>query len=184
MNPQQEFCQTLQYLDDLIAASSILRCEEHLFYKVAIRLGEIWESAHTKENNNISNANKFSNSDFIRNSHRHLNHYQNAIKCSADEAVFPILLQPASMTKSQHSSNILSLRIIMFISKFWKRYEVHRVQPHTVCTRAVSVALHTPQLGGQRCHRGPKIPVPSPLCTPEKASIPQIEIWSTRNQWS
>jgi len=44
-----------------------------------------------------------------------------------------------------------------------------------VC-RAVSVALHTPQLGGPRSHRGPKIPGPSPLSTPEKASIPQIEI--------
>ena len=37
---------------------------------------------------------------------------------------------------------------------------------------------------GARCHRGPKIPVPSPLSTPEKASIPQIEIWSIKNQWS
>jgi len=42
--------------------------------------------------------------------------------------------------------------------------------------RAVSAALHTPQLGGARCHRGPKIPVPLPLSTPENASTPQIEI--------
>jgi len=50
--------------------------------------------------------------------------------------------------------------------------------------RAVSAALHTPQLGSPRCHWGPKIPVPSPLSTPEKASIPQIEIRCTKNQWS
>jgi len=43
--------------------------------------------------------------------------------------------------------------------------------------RAVSAAHHTP-IGGD------KIPVPSPLSTLEKASIPQMEIWSTRNQWS
>jgi len=41
--------------------------------------------------------------------------------------------------------------------------------------RAVSAALHTPNWGA-RCHWGPKILVPSPLSTPEKASIPQIEI--------
>jgi len=28
---------------------------------------------------------------------------------------------------------------------------------------------------GPRCHRGPKIPVPSPLSTPEKASIPKLK---------
>jgi len=33
-----------------------------------------------------------------------------------------------------------------------------------------------PSIGGARCHRGPKIPVPLPLSTPENASTPQIEI--------
>jgi len=32
-----------------------------------------------------------------------------------------------------------------------------------------------PPIGGARCHRGPKIPVPSPLSTPEKASIPKLK---------
>jgi len=41
--------------------------------------------------------------------------------------------------------------------------------------RAVSAALHTPQLGGPRCDKGLKIPVPSPLSTPEKASIPNLK---------
>jgi len=41
--------------------------------------------------------------------------------------------------------------------------------------RAVSAALHTPNLGA-RCHRGPTIPFPSLLTPPEKASISQIEI--------
>ena len=46
--------------------------------------------------------------------------------------------------------------------------------------RAVSAALHTPQLGGQAV-TGAQNSVPSPLNLPKKASIPQIEIWSTRN---
>jgi len=41
--------------------------------------------------------------------------------------------------------------------------------------RAVSAALHTPQLGGPRCPKGPKIPVPSLLRPPEKASIPKLK---------
>jgi len=51
-----------------------------------------------------------------------------------------------------------------------------------LAAKAVSAALQTPQLGGPRCHRGPKIPVPSPLSTPQKALIPQIEICSIRNK--
>jgi len=47
-------------------------------------------------------------------------------------------------------------------------------------SRAVSAALHTPQLGwGPRCHRGPKIPVPSPLRTQKNGSIPQIETYES-----
>jgi len=46
---------------------------------------------------------------------------------------------------------------------------------HEYGSRAISAALHTPQLGGARCHRGPKMPVPSPHSTPEKASIPKLE---------
>jgi len=41
--------------------------------------------------------------------------------------------------------------------------------------RAVSAALHTPQLGGQAV-TGAQNSVPSPLNLPKKASIPQIEI--------
>ena len=48
--------------------------------------------------------------------------------------------------------------------------------------RAVSAALHAPIGGGEHCHKGPNIPVPSPLSTPEKASISLIEILSARNQ--
>jgi len=47
------------------------------------------------------------------------------------------------------------------------------MQLKAVTIRAVSAALHTPQKGGPRCHLGPKIPVPSPLSTPEKTSIPK-----------
>jgi len=50
-------------------------------------------------------------------------------------------------------------------------------------TRDVSVALHAPQLGGT-LSQGALNSAPSPLSSPEKASIPQIEIRSTRNQWS
>jgi len=38
-------------------------------------------------------------------------------------------------------------------------------QPHSISNN----------LRGPRCHRGPKIPVPSPLSTPEKASIPKLK---------
>ena len=41
--------------------------------------------------------------------------------------------------------------------------------------------LQNPQLGGPCCRRGPNILVPAPLSTPDKASIPHTEIWSTRN---
>jgi len=51
-----------------------------------------------------------------------------------------------------------------------------KMNAHTLADRAVSAALHTPNLGGPRCHTGPKIPVSSPLSTPEKASISQIQI--------
>ena len=45
--------------------------------------------------------------------------------------------------------------------------------------RAVSAALHTPKLGGPTLQQGAQNSVPSPLSPPEKASAPQIEIWST-----
>jgi len=68
-----------------------------------------------------------------------------------------------------------------FVRAFWRsrRQCAHLFPLSSRLVRAVSAALHTPQLGGPRCHRGPEIPVPSPLSTPEKASISQIEIWST-----
>jgi len=48
--------------------------------------------------------------------------------------------------------------------------------------RAISAALHSP-IGGPRCHRA-QHSIPSPLIPPKKASTSQIQIWSTRNQWS
>ena len=53
---------------------------------------------------------------------------------------------------------------------------------YDVVSRAASAALHTPQLGGM-LSQGPKIQS-SHHFAPKKPSIPQIEIWSTRNQWS
>jgi len=49
--------------------------------------------------------------------------------------------------------------------------------------RAVSAALHTPRLGGPTLSQRAQNSVLSPLSTPEKASISQIEIRSARNQW-
>jgi len=51
-------------------------------------------------------------------------------------------------------------------------------------SRAVSAALHTPQLGGAHVVTGTQYSVPSPLRQPKKASTTQMEKWSTRNQWS
>ena len=48
--------------------------------------------------------------------------------------------------------------------------------------RAVSAALHSPQLEGPCFHRAQNS-VPSPLSHPKKAST-QIEKWNTRNQWN
>jgi len=49
--------------------------------------------------------------------------------------------------------------------------------------RVVSAALHNPNWGSPRCHRGPKS---SPVTTylPKESLTLQIEIWSTRNQRS
>jgi len=41
-----------------------------------------------------------------------------------------------------------------------------------------------PPIGGAHAVTGAQNSIPSPLSPPEKALIPQIEIWSTRNQWS
>jgi len=41
--------------------------------------------------------------------------------------------------------------------------------------RAVSAALHTPQLGGPTLSQEAQNSVPSPLSTPEKASIPKLK---------
>jgi len=50
--------------------------------------------------------------------------------------------------------------------------------------RAVLAALHTAQLGGPTLSQGAQNSSPVTTSTPEKASSPQIEIWSTRNRWS
>jgi len=52
-----------------------------------------------------------------------------------------------------------------------------------VLLRAVSVALHTPQLGWPTLSQGPKIQSHHNL-SPKKASSSQTEIWNTRTQWS
>jgi len=41
-----------------------------------------------------------------------------------------------------------------------------------------------PLIGGAHAVTGAQNAVPSPLNSPKKASIPQVEILSTRNQWS
>ena len=41
--------------------------------------------------------------------------------------------------------------------------------------RAVSTALHTPQLGGATLSQGAQNSVPSPLSRPEKTSIPKLK---------
>jgi len=47
----------------------------------------------------------------------------------------------------------------------------------------ISVTLHTPKLVGHGVTEAQNS-VPSPLSSPKKTSTAQIEIWSTRNQWS
>ena len=53
---------------------------------------------------------------------------------------------------------------------------------YVIMIRAVSSALHTPNW--RHAVTGAQNSVPSPLRPPKKASTPQIEIRSTRNQWS
>ena len=48
---------------------------------------------------------------------------------------------------------------------------------------AASAALHTPDWGVHAV-TGAQNSVPSPLSSRKKASTPQTDIWSTRNQWS
>jgi len=57
--------------------------------------------------------------------------------------------------------------------EFWLRPHPEPYQPHSI---------HP--IGGGTLPQEAQNSVPSLLSRPEKASIPQIEIWSTRNQWS
>ena len=75
-------------------------------------------------------------------------------------------------------------KVVPFLQKVCCIRQYYTIWQHCNNTQSRISRTPYPQLGGPRCHRGPKISVPSPLITPEKASIPQIEIWSTRNQWS
>jgi len=49
------------------------------------------------------------------------------------------------------------------------------VDETTDVSRAVSAALHTPQLGGPTLSQGAQNSVLFPLSTPEKASIPKVK---------
>jgi len=65
----------------------------------------------------------------------------------------------------------------------WKRNRIMGLYKHRTVRRAASAALNIPQLGGHAV-TGAQNSVQSPLSPSTKVSTPQIEIWSTINQWS
>jgi len=74
-------------------------------------------------------------------------------------------MMPTSLAK------YILCKILKCLILCWERISFHRQRS----SRAIWAALHSPNCGGARCHRGPKIPVSHHLAPQIKLRSPKLE---------